>query len=196
MQLIKRIDGEFFERFELQSFPFDAQDLTITVSANVANEGPVPVSFVVNGPESACPPQLGVDTVNFAFGDVWDLAPTLLTEVTTLGASSKRRFPAFHLRACVSRKPGFVVLNVQIPTTVIALLAVTTFFVELELTISKLDFSVTILLTAVAFKCVFIHDSPPRTHTHGSRARGVTRAASCAGRKLKHTPHWPWSPHR
>jgi len=66
LQVIKRIDGEFFERFELQSFPFDAQDLTITVSANCANEGPVPVEFALL--ESGG--QLGVDNANFAFADV------------------------------------------------------------------------------------------------------------------------------
>ena len=148
IQLIKRIEGEFFERFELQSFPFDAQDLTITVSANCATEGPVPMEFAEGGANA----QLGVDTVNFAFGDVWDLSPSLACEFTTVGATSKRRFPAVHLRACVARKSGFVVLNVALPTGVIAFLSVTTFFVEEEATGNKLDLSVVILLTAVAFK--------------------------------------------
>ena len=84
--------------------------------------------------------------------DVWNLSPDLTTDITTIGASAKRRFPAVHFRACVSRRPGFVMLNVMLPTAVIALLSVTTFLVEIELTISKLDLSVTILLTAVAFK--------------------------------------------
>ena len=38
--------------------------------------------------------QLGVDISTFAFGDVWDLSPTLSPDITTVGASSKRRFPA------------------------------------------------------------------------------------------------------
>ena len=113
LQLIKRIDGEFFERFELQSFPFDAQDLTITVSVNCANEGPVPVEFGAGGPSDS----LGVDTVNFAFADVWDLSPEITTEITTVGANAKRRFPAVLLRACVSRKPAFVVMNVMVRRT-------------------------------------------------------------------------------
>jgi len=45
LQLIKRVEGIFFERFELQNFPFDEQDLTVTVSCNCAMEGPVPVEF-------------------------------------------------------------------------------------------------------------------------------------------------------
>ena len=57
-----------------------------------------------------------------------------------------------HLRCCVSRRPGFVVLNVALPTTVIALFSCTTFFVDPLQVSAKLDLSVTILLTAVAFK--------------------------------------------
>ena len=45
---------------------WQAQDLTITVSANCATEGPVPMEFAPFGGT----PQLGVDTVNFAFADV------------------------------------------------------------------------------------------------------------------------------
>lgn len=148
LQLIKRIEGEFFEQFELRSFPFDAQDLTVTVSINCATEGPVPVEFAIAESNA----QLGVDTTNFAFGDIWELSPSITPELTTVGATSKRRFPAVHLRACVSRRPGFVVLNVALPTTAIAFLAVTTFFVDVALPHTRIDLSVTILLTSIALK--------------------------------------------
>jgi len=151
LQLIKRIEGEFFERFELQNFPFDAQDLTITVSMNCANEGPVPVEFI-DTDKDRDPPQLGVDTVNFAFDDIWVLSPSVKPEITTVGATAKRRFPAVHLRACVCRKPNFILLNVAAPTSVIAFLSMTTFFVPPADTADRLELSITILLTAVAFK--------------------------------------------
>uniref|UniRef100_A0A7S4I2D5 Neurotransmitter-gated ion-channel transmembrane domain-containing protein n=1 Tax=Odontella aurita TaxID=265563 RepID=A0A7S4I2D5_9STRA len=153
LQLIKRVEGEFFERFELQNFPFDAQDLTITVSVNCANEGPVPVEFVDETRSSdGLVPQMGVDTLNFAFDDIWNLSPFVSPEITTVGATAKRRFPAVHLRACVSRKPYFILLNVAVPITCIAFLSLMTFFVPAEDTGDRLELSITILLTAVAFK--------------------------------------------
>ena len=56
LHLIQRVEGEFFERFELHAFPFDAQDLTVTMCFNCAKNGPVPV-------ELSCPPSavLGID---------------------------------------------------------------------------------------------------------------------------------------
>ena len=79
LQLIKRVEGDFFSRFELHSFPFDAQDLTITISTHCATAGPVPMLYTV--PPSA---DFGVDTANFAYGDVWELSPSIATEVTTV----------------------------------------------------------------------------------------------------------------
>ena len=39
LQLIKRVEARFSQRFQLSDFPFDQQDLTITISANCALEG-------------------------------------------------------------------------------------------------------------------------------------------------------------
>ena len=61
LQLIKRVEGEFFSRFELRSFPFDAQDLTITIGTHCATAGPVPMTFTV--PPSA---DMGVGTAHQA----------------------------------------------------------------------------------------------------------------------------------
>ena len=127
LQLIKRVEGEFFSRFELRSFPFDAQDLTITISTHCATAGPVPMTYTV--PPSA---EFGVDTMNFAYSDVWELSPSIAAEVTTVGATTKRRFCAVHLRACVSRCPDFIVLNVVVPMACISLLGVTTFTLPLK----------------------------------------------------------------
>ncbi|KAL7531377.1 hypothetical protein ACHAWF_003744 [Thalassiosira exigua] len=152
LQIIQRVEGEFFERFELQNFPMDAQDLTITVSVNCATKGPVPVEFVLEPVPGAPPPQLGVDTVNFAYDDIWEINPSVTPEVTDVGANAERRFPAVHLRACVARKPNFVLMNVAFPSAVISLLSLLTFFVSTEELGSRLDLSLTLLLTVVAFK--------------------------------------------
>ncbi|KAL7530745.1 hypothetical protein ACHAXR_005896 [Thalassiosira sp. AJA248-18] len=147
LQLIKRIEGSFFERFDLHDFPFDEQDLTVTISANCANEGPVPVQFVVNPGE-----QLGVDTVNFAHADIWDLSPNLSATVTTVGATKCRRFPAVHLRANVKRHSSFLLINAAMPVSAISFLSLATFFVPPKDTADRLEISIIILFTAVAFK--------------------------------------------
>lgn len=158
LHLLKRVEGYFFERFKLHNFPYDEQDLAITVGAHCEMEGPVPVRFVMPGaddddadPESDCP-QLGVDVVNFAHADIWDLSPKIYTSMTTVGASSTRRFPAMHLRAHVKRRANFVVMNVAAPVSIISFLSLMTFFVPPEETADGLDLNFTILLTGVAFK--------------------------------------------
>jgi len=148
LHLMKRIRGEFQEKFELQKFPFDVQDLTITLTVNCATQGPVPVE--ISCPEDA---GLGVDVYNFAFMDVWDLFPNLTTERATVGAT-KRRFPALHIRACVARKSEFVLANVAGPIAAISLLAAVTFVVPYEEMSSILEINVTVLLTVIAFKYV------------------------------------------
>lgn len=124
--LIQQVEGLFFERFELQNFPFDEQDLTVTVSCNCELEGPVPVEFCLS---ASPPPQLGVDTLNFTHGDIWTLSPTMLATLTTVGASSTRRFPAVHLSANVRRHSGFVLMNAAMPVSIISFLSLMTFFV-------------------------------------------------------------------
>jgi hypothetical protein len=149
LQLIKRVDGEFFERFELNSFPFDAQDLTVTLSVNCATAGPVPVEFFV--PPGA---HMGVDVSNFAFADVWDLSPVLSGEAATVGATASRRFPALHVHACVSRRSFFVLFNVAMPMGALSLISASTFVIDYSETGAQLEISLTVLLTAIAFKFV------------------------------------------
>merc|ERR1719329_975139 len=96
----------------------------------------------------------GVDTANFAYGDVWELSPSIATEVTTVGATSKRRFCAVHLRACVSRQPNFIILNVVIPMACISLLGVTTFTIDLKDVQDRIAIAVALLLTTVSLKYV------------------------------------------
>ena len=142
------------------------------MSISVANEGPVPVD-IVTLPSS----QLGVDTTNFAFSDQWNLAPLIYAEETTVGATKARRFPAVTMRALVTRHPGFALMNVALPMDVIALLSLATFVIPLteqdgddgggggkrgsaEGIAMRLDLSMTILLTAVAFKFVTVSFLP------------------------------------
>ena len=149
LQLIKRVEGEFFTSFQLAHFPYDMQLLTVTFSVSCAIEGPVPCELVKPKPEAA-----GIDVETFAFANEYELLPQLSVELGTLGATNTRHFPAMHIRACVRRRPGFVLINVALPSMVIALMPALSFFVELNDIGQKLELAVTTLLTSVTFKFV------------------------------------------
>ena len=149
LHLVKRIEGTFFTSFELAHFPYDMQMLTVTFSVTCAIEGPVPCELIKPPPENA-----GIDVDTFAYGNEYQLSPQLSIELVTLSATTTRHFPAMHIRACVRRRAGFVLINVALPSMVIAALPAATFFVEPEEVGDKLQLVVVTLLTAVAFKFV------------------------------------------
>ena len=147
LKLVLRLEGVFFERFELQAFPFDVQELGVTVAVKCATNGKMPLTIVDEA--ASC----RVLTDHFAYADVWELDPTIRTEVGVVGPLS-RQFPAVHLRAMVRRRPGFTLINVAAPSMVICGLPATVFAVEVEYTSDKLAINLAILLTAVTFKYV------------------------------------------
>ena len=149
LHLVKRVEGVFFTSFELAHFPYDMQMLTVTFSVTCAIEGPVPCELMKPAPENA-----GIDVDTFAYGNEYELLPQLSVELVTLSATTTRHFPAMHIRACVRRRAGFVLINVALPSMVIAALPAATFFVEAEEVGDKLQLAVTTLLTSVAFKFV------------------------------------------
>ena len=149
LQLIQRVEATFFERFEIKHFPFDTQDLMITVSCKCAMEGPVLVEFCI---PAFPPPQLGVDTTNFIKDDIWDLSPNVLVTLTAMGACNSRRFSAIHLSVSLRWYAGFVLINVVVPVSIISFLSFTTYSLPLENIANRLDSCITLLLTVVAFK--------------------------------------------
>ena len=161
LKLILRLEGDFFERFQLRTFPFDVQNLTVTLSVKCATNGMMPLELSAAG--ASCK----VLTQHFAYADVWELEPTLHTELALTGTDETRRFPAVHLRAMVRRRPGFVLTNVAVPSLAISGLPALTFAVEVELVGDKMAISFAILLTAVTFKFVtaqYLPQAPPRPY--------------------------------
>lgn len=90
--------------------------------------------------------------MNFALKDIYNLHPEVTAKTMTLGASKSRRFPAVQLCVSVQRKSQFIKLNAAMPCSCIALLSLSTFFLPSEDTADRLENTITILLTAVAFR--------------------------------------------
>ena len=121
LQLNKKITGTFFDEFDgLDSFPFDMQTLTVTVVLNVANEGatPVDLKFADNMDTFV------IDQAGFSDRNAWHIVNELGIELTSVAASSGRRYPAMQVSIRVYWRPFFFLLNVAMPAGLFALLAI------------------------------------------------------------------------
>ena len=96
-----------------------------------------------------------VDTENFALSNVWRLRPSVAVEnrptnMQELGLS----YPGLRFVLCVHRRPDYYIVNIVMPTGLIVLLTGAQFQIAAEDVADRLSVSVTLLLTAVAFKLV------------------------------------------
>ena len=144
------VSGTFHVMFELREFPLDRQFLYVHLKSLCANEKKVPVRLEV--PEGGL---ATVDAENFALSNVWRLRQKVAVEnrpinMQELGLS----YPGLRFVLCVHRRPGYYIVNVVMPTGLIVLLTGTQFQIAAEDVADRLSVSVTLLLTAVAFKLV------------------------------------------
>ena len=144
------VSGTFHVMFELREFPLDRQFLFFHLKSLCANEKKVPVRLEV--PEGCL---ATVDAENFALSNVWRLRQKVAVEnrpinMQELGLS----YPGLRFVLCVHRRPGYYIVNVVMPTGLIVLLTGTQFQIAAEDVADRLSVSVTLLLTAVAFKLV------------------------------------------
>ena len=144
--LTKRIHGTFRAEFDLHQFPFDAQRLNFTLAFNCANEGKTPIVLTLD-------PDLDKDNIQgFTEGSKWRLDPEMDIELTTVGSSPKRRFPAVSVGITVRRRPQFYLFNVAIPVGMLSLVSLLGFATHPMLTPERLDFGIGLTLTLVAYK--------------------------------------------
>ena len=115
LMLNQWLEGEFFESFDLRRFPFDHQGLTFTFALKVANEGPCPVDLQVSADFKR-----SMEGTHFALANKWILASEMVTELTTVGTTSARRFPALKVTATLRRRPHFYLTNVALAASLLA----------------------------------------------------------------------------
>ena len=161
------VSGTFHVMFELREFPLDRQFLYVHLQSLCANEKKVPVRLEVPSRDglrrerSASSTQrrsastVCVDAENFALSNVWRLRQKVAVEnrpinMQELGLS----YPGLRFVLCVHRRPGYYIVNIVMPTGLIVLLTGAQFQIAAEDVADRLSVSVTLLLTAVAFKLV------------------------------------------
>ncbi|XP_053385529.1 cys-loop ligand-gated ion channel-like isoform X2 [Mercenaria mercenaria] len=148
--------GTFMENLELDDFPFDVQDLTITV----ASELPISECELVEDKDE----HHVVNRQSFVDEQEWHLyvhTECNKKELVIDQVDNSVKRSALSVKCRAARRPGYFVWNIFMITFLICSLAFATFSVEKDLPQNRLQLSFTLVLTAVAFKSV-VNSSLPR----------------------------------
>jgi len=151
-----RFNGVFFEYMELQRFPFDVQDLQVTLACNCRTTGRVSVDLVVAKDAISA-----VVPAGFQLFHLWDLVSTssedarsgAVTLTPTLwGPRPDRKFPAVIIGTRVKRRHSYYVVNIMVPMVMFVLLSMLQWVVPRYDAPSRLSITLTLVLTAAAYK--------------------------------------------
>ncbi|XP_060066537.1 gamma-aminobutyric acid receptor subunit beta-3-like [Ylistrum balloti] len=148
-----RFRGFFKENLELEHFPVDVQDLTISVSAERSGDE---VDLIED--------QYALSSINtrtFLDAAEWNVYNHVETyrDQTTIEYASSTVHPILHVQCRVARKVGYFVWNIIFIVLLIASLTFTSFAIEPDAA-DRLAVTITLFLTAVAFKFVVKQSLP------------------------------------
>ena len=141
------ITGIFKEVFWINNFPFDYQKLSLVLFAKCFADK----MTLQKDPEK----EDNIRTESFFAPQEWKLCSHVLTESKkseeTSGVSSNR-YPQYEIRMNVRRQYKFYIYNVFLVMLLITTLTFGSFAVEADATGDRIQISLTLLLTSVAFK--------------------------------------------
>jgi len=162
------LTGHFKEKFELKTFPFDAQDLQVSLRSAHAIGHPArqdivapEVRLVANTSKKYAPV---VNLSGFAYDEEYALSPSVLSirSLTDPDLSqSGCQYPGLNFALKVVRRPEFYLYNVVLPLFLLVAIAFSAFALTPEFLPDKLNIIMTILLTTVAYK-LYIGDHIPK----------------------------------
>ena len=143
-------EGTFNVMYQLRDFPYDHQFLSVQVRSKCANEKAAPV--VLDSDTWAG----GIQSENFALSNVWHLHQNVVVrpKPIQMQASIGLSYPGLQFGVHVQRKSGYYVINVVLPCAIFALLCGCQSFIDRDKVDSRLSVSLTLLLTATAYKFV------------------------------------------
>ena len=141
------IKGTFKEVLEVNNFPFDYQDLSLILTSNWHADQ---LTLVKDDKKDD-----NIHTWNFYAKQEWCLRCHVITETLTLKpteGSSGNSYPQYRVRMNVLRQYKFYIYNVALIMCLITLLTFTAFAVEPDSPGDRIQITLTLLLTSVAFK--------------------------------------------
>lgn len=141
----RRVKGTFFERMELNQFPFDTQDLTLTITSDRGE-----LECALN------PDQSEISTVNvqsFVDEQEWKLHKHInIWKQITTNAYKKHKHPVLSISCTATRRSPFFLWNIILVMMFICTLIFTTFTVDQNLPQSRMQLSFILLLSNITFK--------------------------------------------
>lgn len=141
------IKGTFKEVLEVNNFPFDYQDLALTLTSNWHADK---LTLVKDDELDD-----NIHTWNFYAKQQWELQRHVITETLTLKpteGSSANSYPQYKIRVNVMRQYNFYIYNVSVLMCLITALTFTSFAVKADSVGDRIQITLTLLLTSVAFK--------------------------------------------
>lgn len=143
------IHGEFSEELELRYFPFDTQDLSLTLRfGQPCREDKAQVRFI-NSPRSKV--FLNVFTLKNASTEPQEIHVDFW--FTKLQYQADDQFPLIQIHCNVGRKPRYYLVNVALPVFSIVMASGSSMTVDPRTDMSgRLGATLTLVLTAVAYK--------------------------------------------
>jgi len=150
----RNVKGVFWERLELWDFPFDTQELSITVST-YHNESEL--KFM----QDALNP-CAVSTENFTNEQEWYLYNFVRTSKRTISDLwNNYKRPCFTATTLVKRKPGYFIYNAYLMIFFVSSLGFVPFSFDLANHHLRIQVTSLLILTAVNFRWVVTQRLPP-----------------------------------
>jgi hypothetical protein len=144
---IRRIKGIFHENLELEHFPLDIQDLTITLASKKSISK---VNLILMQPELST-----VNINNTLDKSMWTLhtiVKTKLDKILYEFSFGKVEYPAIKMTCQIFRSAGYYYFNAMLPIFLITFASLASFVVDHKLPQSRLPATATMLLSSVSFK--------------------------------------------
>jgi hypothetical protein len=117
--LAARFEGQFIEPMELRDFPFDVQDLTVSLAINCRTTGMTPAHFVLAEDGKF---RHVIRKRHFKMHNEWKLRNDVRVGCHLVGTQG-RYFPTIDIACTIERLPGFYLINVLLPMLLFALMA-------------------------------------------------------------------------
>lgn len=140
-------DMTFAEELELQSFPFDCQDLSCIIKGNFLSG-----AHYVFLPELRQPTFASIDS-RFSVIDEWDLATALIEFANDQSTRTKSvSYPTIVLRLKLKRKWTNYVVNIILLLFILSGCSLSAFYLDFDQLGERMGLILTLLLTSVAFR--------------------------------------------
>jgi len=147
------IAGEFAEKLELKSFPFDCQELSVTLCLGVpCLAGKEQVCF-----QSPDPDESKVILNVFSLQNSWMRPERVFLKFDWTDKDKnwqEHQFPTVKISVYLQRKYGFYLWNVVLPMFLIASMSACSMSIHIDKVADRLSATLTLVLTAVAYKYI------------------------------------------